>query len=270
MKQTLDEIKIPRVNNINRSAGSGNVMIPPKVEIQNLSFTYPGSDKLTLRSIFLEIPDGKTVALVGPSAAGKTTLVDTILGVIPPSIGTVEISGVSPHECIQTWPNAVSYVPQIVFVANSSLRANVALGFSPTEISDEEVIRALRDAQLLDLLEQLPNGLDSNLEENGARLSGGQRQRLGIARALFTHPLLIVFDEATSSLDAETEYLIGESIQKLKTSSTMIIIAHRLSTAKNADIVCYMESGEILASGTFDEVRREIPQFDNQAKLMGL
>jgi ABC-type multidrug transport system fused ATPase/permease subunit len=266
----LDEIKIPRVNNINRSAGSENVMIPPKVEIQNLSFTYPGSDKLTLRSISLEIPEGKTVALVGPSAAGKTTLVDTILGVIPPSIGTVEISGVSPHEYIQTWPNAVSYVPQIVFVANSSLRANVALGFAPTEISDEDVIRALRDAQLLDLLEQLPNGLDSNLEENGARLSGGQRQRLGIARALFTHPLLIVFDEATSSLDAETEYLIGESIQKLKTSSTMIIIAHRLSTAKNADIVCYMESGEILASGTFDEVRREIPQFDNQAKLMGL
>jgi ABC-type multidrug transport system fused ATPase/permease subunit len=157
-----------------------------------------------------------------------------------------------------------------VFVANSSLRANVALGFAPTEFSDEDVIRALRDAQLLDLLEQLPNGLDSNLEENGARLSGGQRQRLGIARALFTHPLLIVFDEATSSLDAETEYLIGESIQKLKTSSTMIIIAHRLSTAKNADIVCYMESGELLATGTFEEVRRKIPQFDNQAKLMGL
>ena len=146
----------------------------------------------------------------------------------------------------------------------------MALGFSSTEISDQEIIRSLQDAQLIDLLEQLPNGLDSNLEENGARLSGGQRQRLGIARALFSQPSLIVFDEATSSLDAETEYLIGESIKKLKTSSTMIIIAHRLSTAKNADIVCYMESGELLATGTFEEVRRRIPQFDYQAKLMGL
>jgi ABC-type multidrug transport system fused ATPase/permease subunit len=157
-----------------------------------------------------------------------------------------------------------------VFIANDSLRANVALGFSADEISDQQVMNSLQDAQLLDLLEQLPTGLDSNLEENGARLSGGQRQRLGIARALYTQPSLIVFDEATSALDAETEHLIGESIQKLSLSSTVIIIAHRLSTAKNADIVCYMEFGELLATGTFEEVRQKIPQFDNQAKLMGL
>ena len=266
----IDDINIPRSNTIEPIANFGMGINPPRVEIRNLSFSYPGSDQLTLRSITLDIPEGKTVALVGPSAAGKTTLVDTILGVIPPSSGTVKISSYSPQEFIHTWPNAVSYVPQEVFVANASLRANVALGFSSIEISDQEIMRSLEDAQLVDLLEQLPNGLDSNLEENGARLSGGQRQRLGIARALFSQPSLIVFDEATSALDAETEYLIGESIKKLKTSSTMIIIAHRLSTAKNADIVCYMESGELLAMGTFEEVRRKIPQFDNQAKLMGL
>lgn len=266
----IDDINIPRSNTREPIANFSAGINPPRVEIQNLSFSYPGSDQLTLRSINLDIPEGKTVALVGPSAAGKTTLVDTILGVIAPSSGTVKISSYSPREFIHSWPNAVSYVPQEVFVANASLRANVALGFSSTEISDQEIIRSLQDAQLIDLLEQLPNGLDSNLEENGARLSGGQRQRLGIARALFSQPSLIVFDEATSSLDAETEYLIGESIKKLKTSSTMIIIAHRLSTAKNADIVCYMESGELLATGTFEEVRRRIPQFDYQAKLMGL
>lgn len=266
----INDTNILKSNSIKSKVNFDVGINPPKVEIKNLSFTYPGSDQLTLRSITLDIPEGKTVALVGPSAAGKTTLVDIILGVIPPSSGTVKISSYSPQEFIHTWPNAVSYVPQEVYVANASLRANVALGFSSTEISDQEIMRSLQDAQLVDLLEQLPNGLNSNLEENGARLSGGQRQRLGIARALFSQPSLIVFDEATSSLDAETEYLIGESIKKLKTSSTIIMIAHRLSTAMNADIVCYMESGELLATGTFEEVRRRIPQFDNQAKLMGL
>jgi ABC-type multidrug transport system fused ATPase/permease subunit len=243
---------------------------PPRVELIGLSFSYPENDQPTLKKINLVIPEGKTIALVGPSAAGKTTLVDTILGVIPPSSGSVKLSSYSPRDFIRIWPNAVSYVPQSVFIANDSLRANIALGFAAEEISDERVMNSLQDAQLLDLLEQLPMGLDSNLEENGVRLSGGQRQRLGIARALYTQPSLIVFDEATSALDAETERLIGESIRKLRSSATVIVIAHRLSTAKNADIVCYMELGELLATGTFEEVRQRVPQFDNQAKLMGL
>lgn len=245
-------------------------IIPPKVEIRNLVFSYPGNSKATLRNINLDIEGGKNVALVGPSAAGKTTLVDVILGVILPSSGNVKISSLSPREYIHFWPNAVSYVPQQVFVANTSLRENVALGFSAEEISDDRIFWALKEAQLFDLLEQLPNGLDSVLEDNGMRISGGQRQRLGIARALYTRPSLIVLDEATSSLDAETEYLIGKSIQGLKSISTTILIAHRLSTAKNADLVCYMESGQILASGSFEEVRARISQFDNQANLMGL
>ena len=244
--------------------------LPPSVEVKDLSFSYPESIQVTLDKITLVIPGGKTVALVGPSAAGKTTLVDVILGVIPPTSGSVKLSSHPPREFIHTWPNAVSYVPQEVFIANASLRANVALGFSLDDISDELVMKSLEDAQLLDLLESLPQGLNSNLAENGSRLSGGQRQRLGIARALYTQPSLIVFDEATSALDAETEYLIEGAIQKLKGASTVIIIAHRLSTAKNADIVCYMESGKLLATGSFVEVRRKIPQFDKQARLMGL
>jgi len=266
----IDDKEVPKSKSSSSLENFDIEKSPPRVELRDLSFSYPESDQPTLKKINLVIPEGKTIALVGPSAAGKTTLVDTILGVIPPSSGSVKLSSYSPREFIQIWPNAVSYVPQSVFIANDSLRANVALGFSADEISDQQVMNSLQDAQLLDLLEQLPTGLDSNLEENGARLSGGQRQRLGIARALYTQPSLIVFDEATSALDAETEHLIGESIQKLSLSSTVIIIAHRLSTAKNADIVCYMEFGELLATGTFEEVRQKIPQFDNQAKLMGL
>jgi ABC-type multidrug transport system fused ATPase/permease subunit len=161
-------------------------------------------------------------------------------------------------------------VPQSVYVANASLRENVALGFASHEISNERVLNALESAQLSDLMEALPGGLDSILEENGESLSGGQRQRMGIARALYTKPSVIVFDEATSALDAETESLVGEAIMKLKKSSTVIIIAHRLSTAKNADLVCYLESGKVMAIGTFQEVRESVPQFEKQAKLMGL
>lgn len=242
----------------------------PEIVLKNVSLKYPNNDLYTLQDINLVIPAGRTVALVGPSAAGKTSLVDTILGVIPPTSGTVSFSSVSPEEFIEIWPNSVSYVPQSVYIANASLRENVALGFASHEISNERVLNALESAQLSDLVEALPRGLDSILEENGESLSGGQRQRMGIARALYTKPSVIVFDEATSALDAETESLVGEAIMKLKESSTVIIIAHRLSTAKNADVVCYLESGKVIANGTFQEVRESVPQFEKQAKLMGL
>jgi len=242
----------------------------PDVVIKDISLKYPNSDHFTLENIHFVIPAGRTVALVGPSAAGKTSLVDTILGVIPPTSGTVLFSGIPPRDFIEKWPNSVSYVPQSVYVANVSLRENVALGFAREEISDAMVLQALGRAQLSDLVEALPSGLDSILEENGGSLSGGQRQRMGIARALYTQPSVIVFDEATSALDAETESLVGEAILNLKESSTIIIIAHRLSTAKNADVVCYLESGKVIAIGTFPEVRKSVPQFEKQAKLMGL
>jgi ATP-binding cassette subfamily C protein len=244
--------------------------LAPDIQLKNVTLRYPGNAHDTLKDINLTIPAGKTVALVGPSAAGKTSLVDVILGVIAPSSGTVLISSLLPNHFIERWPNAVSYVPQSVYLTGESLRENIALGFSSTEVSDEKILKALESAQLSGLLSSLPDGLDSIFKENGASLSGGQRQRMGIARALYTNPSLIVFDEATSALDAETESLISESILKLKESSTVIIIAHRLSTAKNADLVCYMDSGKILSIGTFQQVRKTVPQFENQAQLMGL
>jgi ATP-binding cassette, subfamily B, bacterial PglK len=244
--------------------------LAPDILLKNVSLRYPENMQDTLQDINLIIPAGKTVALVGPSASGKTSLVDVILGVIPPSSGTVLVSSLTPNYFIERWPNAVSYVPQSIYLTSGSLRENIALGFSPTEVSDEEVLVALESAQLSGLLSSLPDGLDSIFKENGASLSGGQRQRLGIARALYTKPSLIVFDEATSALDAETESLISEAILKLRETSTVIVIAHRLSTAKNADLVCYVDAGRILSIGTFQHVRNAVPQFEKQAQLMGL
>jgi ABC-type multidrug transport system fused ATPase/permease subunit len=161
-------------------------------------------------------------------------------------------------------------VPQDVLVANGSIRENVALGYPLEAATDELINDAIRIASLTEFVATLPEGLDANLGERGAKISGGQRQRIGIARALFTKPKLLVLDEATSALDGGTEENISSDIQKLRGSTTVVLIAHRLSTVRDADLVLYMDKGEIVARGTFEEVRNAVPDFDRQAKLMGL
>ena len=248
----------------------GSEKLNADIEISNLSLKYPNNDFFSLQNITLHVPERKVVAIVGPSAAGKTSLVDVLLGIISPTSGEVRISSHTPLEVIEKWPSAISYVPQSVFIADATFKNNIALGYADSEIVDEQVLDAIDRAQLRDLLLSLPQGLNSQLGENGNTLSGGQRQRLGIARALYSNPRLIVLDEATSALDAETEQLVAESILNMKESATVILIAHRLSTVRSADLVCYMESGEIKCVGTFEQVRKAVPQFDQQAKLMGL
>jgi ABC-type multidrug transport system fused ATPase/permease subunit len=211
-----------------------------------------------------------TVALVGSSGAGKTTLIDVLLGVLPASKGQVLISGLEPTETFSQWPGAVAYVPQNVYVANSSIKRNVILGYLDSMVDESLIWTALEAADLSDYVKSLPNGLDTEVGENGSSLSGGQRQRLGIARALLTKPKLIVLDEATSSLDGESEAAITESFLRLPGDTTVITIAHRLSTVRTADIVLYMSEGAIKASGTFEEVRLAVKDFDSQARLMGL
>jgi ABC-type multidrug transport system fused ATPase/permease subunit len=231
---------------------------------------YPEKIEKTLINISLQVQSGTVVAIVGPSGAGKTTLVDVLLGVLEPDEGTVLISGASPLEAISKWPGAIAYVPQDILVANGSIRENVALGY-PLEAATNELINdAIRVASLSDFVANLPEGLDTNLGERGGKISGGQRQRIGIARALFTKPKLLVLDEATSALDGDTEESISSDIQKLKGYTTVVLIAHRLSTVRDADLVLYMDKGEIIARGTFEEVRNAVPDFDRQAKLMGL
>jgi ABC-type multidrug transport system fused ATPase/permease subunit len=196
--------------------------------------------------------------------------VDVLLGVIPLNRGEVKISGLCPADAVSKWPGAISYVPQDVNISNGTIRENISLGFPRELASDARVWQALEVAQLDAFVRDLPRGLDTYVGERGTRLSGGQRQRLGIARAMFTKPKLLVLDEATSSLDGQTEADISDAIQTLQGSVTVLLIAHRLSTVRNVNKVVYLSKGEILASGTFNEVRLAVPNFDQQAKLMGL
>ena len=242
----------------------------PEICLSAVNFKYSEKSDFGLRDVSLEVKPGQLVAIVGTSGAGKTTLVDLLLGVIEPTSGTVSISGQPVSETIRRWAGSISYVPQDIKIANGTIRENVGLGYPSKLATDARVQKALEDSHLWDVVEKLPQGMDSHTGEKGSKLSGGQRQRLGIARALFTSPRLIVLDEATSALDGETESSISDSINSLKGSVTVVMIAHRLSTVRNADLVVYLESGTIRAIGDFESVRREIPDFDKQAKLMGL
>ena len=241
-----------------------------EVQVENVSLTYPNKSSRAISNIDLFIPAGASVALVGPSGAGKTTFIDVLLGVLSPDEGKVLISKLPPLLAVAKWPGAVSYVPQDVVIATGTIRENIALGYPLEVATDELVLSALKVAHLEEFVSSLPQGVDTQVGERGAMISGGQRQRLGIARAMFTRPHLLVLDEATSSLDGETEASISEAIHALRGSTTVVIIAHRLSTVRNADIVVYLSEGKILATGTFDEVRRSVPDFDRQARLMGL
>jgi ABC-type multidrug transport system fused ATPase/permease subunit len=260
---TIVESSEDRINFIHKN-------FTPKIELTNVSLTYPENSLPSIRQVSIEIEESKIVAIVGPSGAGKTTLVDVLLGVLKPDHGEVKISGVSSLDAISKWPGAISYVPQDVLIVDGTIRHNVALGFPPSTVENDRIVSAIEDAALGEFVKSLPNGLDTQVGESGAKLSGGQRQRLGIARALYTNPKLLVLDEATSALDGETELLVTDSIQKLKGRVTVVLIAHRLSTVRNADVVIYMQSGRVQAVGSFEEVRKQIPNFDHQAHLMGL
>ena len=242
----------------------------PEIQLSNSTLTYPNQIRPAVKNISLTIPAGVSVALVGPSGAGKTTIVDILLGVLIPDEGGVLISGEPPLSAFAKWPGAVSYVPQDVVIVAGSIRENVALGYPPEAATDELVLSALKIAQLDEFVENLPHGLDTQVGERGTKISGGQRQRLGIARAMFTRPQLLVLDEATSSLDGETEASISAAIHALRGATTAVMIAHRLSTVRSADIVVYLSEGKMLAKGTFEEVRAVVPDFDRQAKLMGI
>jgi ABC-type multidrug transport system fused ATPase/permease subunit len=240
------------------------------ISINDLSVRYNNKLEPAVSNISLDISEFTITALVGPSGAGKTTLVDAILGVVSPEMGEIKISGHNPLESISRWPGAISYVPQDVKIFSGTVAENVALGFPSEHIDISQIKKSLAAAHLLEFTMSLPQGLDTQVGDGGSNLSGGQRQRLGIARALYTNPKLLILDEATSALDGETEAEITDAIYSLKGRTTLIIIAHRLSTIMNADLVIYMQDGIIKSQGKFEEVRASTPDFDRQAQLMGI
>jgi len=238
------------------------------ISIMEVGFSYSNSAEPTLSNVSLEISPGSQVAIVGSSGAGKSTLVDLILGLRGNDTGQIFIGGLIPGEAIKKWPGAISYVPQNVYVSDSTILSNVAFGYE--EICMDLAWEALEIAQLSEFVKSLPLGVHTPVGEGGNMISGGERQRLGIARALYTKPKLLILDEATSSLDAQTEVAISEAISKLRGDVTIIMIAHRLSSVKNADQVVYLQNGNVVAKGSFSDVKSAVPDFEQQASLMGL
>lgn len=242
----------------------------PSIDIENLAYHYPENTKNAVSNLNISIPAGSFVAIVGPSGAGKSTLADLILGVLEPTEGAIKISGMSCKAALAKWPGALAYVPQVVTILDGTILDNVGAGYPIDEAHKSYVNRALEISHLSEFVNSLIDGVNTYVGDRGTKISGGQRQRLGIARALFTNPKLVLFDEATSSLDGETEAGISSALFALKGKMTIITIAHRLSTVRFADQVIYMAGGSVEAVGTFEEVRNKAPDFDRQANLMGL
>jgi len=242
----------------------------PAVEINDVNFSYPNKEILALDSISLSIEPGTVVALVGPSGAGKSTLADIILGILRPGKGSILVSGLTAEDAIFKWPGAIGYVPQEIFINEGSFRENITMGYGLNDIHDDRLRETLAFAALEKYVDSLEHGLDSEIGGGGSRVSGGERQRIGIARALLTNPKLLVLDEATSALDALTESIIADSISGMRGKSTLVLIAHRLSTVRTADLIVYMEKGKIITTGDFEHIKANVPNFARQAALMGL
>ena len=217
--------------------------IRDKIELRDIVYKYPNSEVLIFDHADMEIPIGKSVGIVGTSGAGKTTVVDILLGLLRLRSGQILADGMEVREHYRSWLKNIGYIPQTIFMIDSTIRKNVAFGYADEEIDDEKVWRALGEAQLDEFVRGLPEGLDTGIGERGIRISGGPRQRIGIARALFEDPEVLVLDEATSALDNETEAAIMDSINRLHGRKTLIIIAHRLQTIEKCDMVYRVENG---------------------------
>ena len=249
---------------------TSHVNFVPKVSISNLTFKYPDSEKILFESFNLVIEPGTVTAIVGPTGSGKSTLVDLLLGIHDPLVGTINISGHTPEVAIEKWPGAIAYMPQTVGLIDGSISDNILLGF-PNSIENKALVNtAIDNAGIRDLINEFELGIDTQIGERGGRISGGQKQKIGMARAMLTNPQLIILDEATSALDSESELEISEAIQNLRGKTTVVLIAHRLSTVRSADQVLYVGTSGETISGTFESVREKVADFDRQATLMGL
>ena len=242
---------------------------PKLISFDDVTFRYAPDSEPAVREVDLEIPFGTAAAFVGSSGAGKSTMIDLLLGLINPTSGVIAIDGTPVSALTRSWRSRVGYVPQEVSLFDASVAQNVALTWG-NDLDRDRVRSALERAQLLETIESRPGGIDAPIGERGLALSGGQRQRLGIARALYADPLVLVMDEATSSLDTATEAAVADAIRDLSGSITIISVAHRLSTIMHSDRIFFMSGGRVVASGDFESLQAAVPEFAQQVKLAGL
>ena len=224
------------------------------VTLENITYRYPASETPAIQDFSLTLRKGESIALVGKSGSGKTTLVDILLGLLDPEKGDIKVDGRSVYGNLRAWQNLLGYIPQSIFLTDSTIEQNIAYGVPPAEIDRDRLHQAVKAAQLEDLIAQMPDGVRTAVGERGVRVSGGQRQRIGIARALYHGREILVLDEATSALDTETEELVSSAINSLAGSKTLIIIAHRYSTIENCDRIYELSNGQLKQSGTYSEV----------------
>jgi len=268
--EPAEPVSIEVLERMHAESAHGYPGFSGSIELNEVRLVYPETTDPALDDISLRVPSGSSLALVGSTGAGKSTLADVILGVIAPDAGRVQVGGHTPSESVLRWPGSMAYVPQDIAIINGTVRQNVAMGLPDHLAHDDRVWEALERARLADFLLTSREGLDTVVGEHGVKLSGGQRQRLGIARALYTRPRLLVMDEATSALDADTEAAVTDTFTSMSGEVTLVIIAHRLATIRHCDQVAYLSHGRLVTSGTFADVRTEVPDFDRQAQLLGL
>ena len=246
--ENMNISEISRRNNqtLQPADESKTMQLKDKIELKNIVYAYPNTDKLIFDHASMVVPYGKSVGIMGPSGAGKSTIVDILLGLLKVHKGSITCDGVNIFDNYPAWLAQIGYIPQSIYLVDEPIRNNIAFGIADEEIDDDRIWQVLEEAQLKDFIKTLPEGLDTTIGDRGVRLSGGQRQRLGIARALYHNPEILVFDEATSALDNETEAAVMEAINSFHGKKTMVIIAHRLNTIEKCDIIYKVDEGQIV------------------------
>ncbi len=241
--------------NVNQKQGSSNLILRHNIKLDKIKFTYPNKVTSAINGLEMVIPANSTIGIVGESGSGKSTIVDILLGLLTPQGGSLYVDNVCINESNKrSWQNVLGYVPQNIFLSEGTISENIAFGLACEDINLDQVSKAIQLANLTELINQLPNGLDTKVGERGIQLSGGQRQRIGIARALYHDPDVLVFDEATSALDGITEKIVMEAIHDFSGNKTIIMIAHRLKTVQKCSIIYMMHNGEIIDKGTYEDL----------------
>tara|TARA_R100001440_G_scaffold10656_7_gene19469 strand:- start:39558 stop:41267 length:1710 start_codon:yes stop_codon:yes gene_type:complete len=262
-----DLIESQNIEDINSSSEAGKLTPKKLITLDKISFNYPGKDEKALNALTLEIPVNQVIGLVGASGSGKSTAIDILLGLIEPQSGSLVVDGEEiKGQKKRAWQNNVGFVPQAIFLADSSIRENIAFGIPPDEIDDNRVTRAAKMAHLDELLERLPEGFNTRVGERGIQLSGGQRQRIGIARALYDDAEVLILDEATSALDGITEKLVMDAIHDFSGRKTIIMIAHRLATVKKCDCIYLLDNGRVMGKGNYEDLFNRNDMFQEMAK----